>query len=97
VEICKKFSRKCGVFFIIWRFPFPDAAIALFHNIAQTKKGILLLLLCIMATLIESEDNMDDVYIPSFDMFLAAKPARMKLLLKPTSGKRNYCNCCSGK
>jgi hypothetical protein len=25
VEICKKFSRKCGVFFIIWRFPFPDA------------------------------------------------------------------------
>jgi hypothetical protein len=26
VEICKKFSRKCGVFFIIWRFPFPDAA-----------------------------------------------------------------------
>jgi hypothetical protein len=24
VEICKKFSRKCGVFFIIWRFPFPD-------------------------------------------------------------------------
>jgi hypothetical protein len=73
------------------------AAIALFHNIAQTKKGILLLLLCIMATLIESEDNMDDVYIPSFDMFLAAKPARMKLLLQPTSGKRNYCNCCSGK
>jgi hypothetical protein len=24
VEIFKKFSRKCGVFFIIWRFPFPD-------------------------------------------------------------------------
>jgi hypothetical protein len=24
VEICKKFSRKCRVFFIIWRFPFPD-------------------------------------------------------------------------
>jgi hypothetical protein len=25
VEICKKFSTKCGVFLIIWRFPFPDA------------------------------------------------------------------------
>jgi hypothetical protein len=24
VEICKKISRECGVFFIIWRFPFPD-------------------------------------------------------------------------
>jgi hypothetical protein len=31
------------------------------------KKGILLLLLLIMATLIESADNMDEVYIPSFD------------------------------
>jgi hypothetical protein len=25
VEICKKISRKCRVFLIIWRFPFPDA------------------------------------------------------------------------
>jgi hypothetical protein len=25
VEICKKLSTECGVFFIIWRFPFPDA------------------------------------------------------------------------
>jgi hypothetical protein len=24
VEICTKFCRKCRVFFIIWRFPFPD-------------------------------------------------------------------------
>jgi hypothetical protein len=25
VEICKTFSTKCTVFFVIWRFPFPDA------------------------------------------------------------------------
>jgi hypothetical protein len=46
------------------------AAIALCHNIVQMKKGILLLLLHIMATLIVSEDIMAAVYIPSFDMFL---------------------------
>jgi hypothetical protein len=27
VEICKKFSKKCGVF-IIWRFAFPDVIVA---------------------------------------------------------------------
>jgi hypothetical protein len=26
VEICKNFSRKCRVFFIIWRFPFSDGS-----------------------------------------------------------------------
>jgi hypothetical protein len=31
VEICKKFSRKCGVFFIIWRFPFPDEPCFISH------------------------------------------------------------------
>jgi hypothetical protein len=30
VEICKKFSTKCGVFFIIWRFPFPDEGVLMF-------------------------------------------------------------------
>jgi hypothetical protein len=43
------------------------------HTFSQNcvnKKGILLLLLLIMATLIESVDNMDKVYIPSFNMFL---------------------------
>jgi hypothetical protein len=48
------------------------ATMSLFHKIAQMKKGILLLLLLIMATctLIESMDDMDDVYIPSFNVFL---------------------------
>jgi hypothetical protein len=46
------------------------AAMVLFHKIVQTKKGILPLLLLIMATLIESVDDMDEVSIPSFDVFL---------------------------
>jgi hypothetical protein len=46
------------------------AAIVLFHKIVQTKKGILPLLLLIMATLIESVDDMDEVSIPTFDVFL---------------------------
>jgi hypothetical protein len=32
VEICKKFSTKCGVSFIIWRFPFPDGYVTLLQG-----------------------------------------------------------------
>jgi len=28
VEICKKVCAKCGIFFIIRKFPFPDVAAA---------------------------------------------------------------------
>jgi hypothetical protein len=36
VEICKNFSRKCRVFFIIWRFPFPDVTGTIGRNKMDT-------------------------------------------------------------
>jgi hypothetical protein len=60
----KKFSSKGNLV--------GAAAMSLFHKIAQMKNGILLLLLLIMATctLITCVDDMDEVYIPGFNVFL---------------------------
>jgi hypothetical protein len=56
------------------------AAMALFHKIAQMKKGILLLLLLIMATLIESVDDMDEY---TYQALMCSCKTRMKLLSQP--------------
>jgi hypothetical protein len=58
VEICKKFSRKCGVFFIIWRFPFPDGLgeQLIDKMIAKKSKGVFEQYFFVINNFIKHED-----------------------------------------